>query len=128
VSEFDKRNIILKSLQHYSKILASLLAKETLPEMVKSDLNNEYVKVYRVQSIVLTKGIIQKINEDSSLSILEIEAKVIRSALTCYIKDLKDAISELEQSYEKIVPLNETIKDKELANGVLEEISKIKTI
>jgi bacterioferritin (cytochrome b1) len=128
VSEFDKRNIILKSLQHYSKILASLLAKETLPEMVKSDLNNEYVKVYRVQSIVQTKGIIQKINEDSSLSILEIEAKVIRSALTCYIKDLKDAISELEQSYEKIVPLNETIKDKELANGVLEEISKIKTI
>jgi hypothetical protein len=128
VSEFDKRNIILKSLQHYSKILASLLAKETLPEIVKSDLNNEYVKVYRVQSIVQTKGNIQKINEDSSLSILEIEAKVIRSALTCYIKDLKDAISELEQSYEKIVPLNETIKDKELANGVLEEVSKIKTI
>jgi hypothetical protein len=65
VSE-DRKIIILKSLQHYSDILASLLAKEALPEIVKFDLNNEYAKLYKVQSIVQTKGIFQKILEGHS--------------------------------------------------------------
>jgi hypothetical protein len=62
----DRKIIILKSLQHYSDILASLLAKEALPEIVKFDLNNEYAKLYKVQSIVQTKGIFQKILEGHS--------------------------------------------------------------
>lgn len=128
VSE-DSKIIILKSLQHYSDILASLLAKETLPEIVKFDLNNEYAKLYKVQSIVQTKGIFQKILEGYSVLEIKDNVKVVCSALTCYSKDLDKAISEIDEPYgDKTIPLDFTIKDKELADQVLDEISKIKTI
>jgi hypothetical protein len=35
----DRKIVILKSLQHYSDILASLIAEEAIPEIVKFDLN-----------------------------------------------------------------------------------------
>ena len=128
VSE-DSKIIILKSLQHYSDILASLLAKETLPEIVKFDLNNEYAKLYKVQSIVQTKGIFQKILEGYSVLEIKDNVKVVCSALTCYIKDLDKAISEIDQPYgDKTIPLDFTIKDKELAEEAIDEISKIQTI
>jgi hypothetical protein len=118
----DQKIVILKSLQHYSDILASLLAEDTLPEIVKFDLNNEYAKLYKVQSIVQTQGIFQKINEDKSLSVLEIEeyANVIYSGLISYIKDLERSVSELDSLYgEKTIPLDFANKDIQLAKETL---------
>ena len=118
----DQKVVILKSLQHYSDILASLLAEDSLPEIVKFDLNNEYAKLYKVQSIVQTQGIFQKINEDRSLSVLEIEehANVIYSGLISYIKDLERSVSELDSLYgEKTIPLDFAKKDIQLAKETL---------
>ena len=118
----DQKIVILKSLQHYSDILASLLAEDSLPEIVKFDLNNEYAKLYKVQSIVQTQGIFQKINEDKSLSVLEIEehANVIHSGLISYIKDLERSVSELDSLYgEKTIPLDFANKDIQLAKETL---------
>ena len=114
VSE-DSKIIILKSLQHYSDIPASLLAKEAMPEIVKFDLNNEYAKLYKVQRIVQTKGIFQKILEGHSVLEIKDNVKVVCSALTCYIKDLERSISEIDTIYgDKTIPLEFTIKDKQL--------------
>jgi hypothetical protein len=125
----DQKIVILKSLQHYSDILASLLAEDTLPEIVQFDLNNEYAKLYKVQSIVQTKGIFQKILEGHSVLEIKDNVKVVCSALTCYVKDLDKAISEIDQPYgDKTIPLDFTIKDKELAEEAIDEISKIQTI
>jgi hypothetical protein len=118
----DQQIVVLKSLQHYSDILASLLAEESLPEIVKFDLNNEYAKLYKVQSIVQTQGIFQKINKDKSLSVLEIEeyANVIYSGLISYIKDLERSVSELDSLYgEKTIPLDFANKDIQLAKETL---------
>jgi hypothetical protein len=118
----DQKVVILKSLQHYSDILASLLAEDSLPEIVKFDLNNEYAKLYKVQSIVQTQGIFQKINEDKSLSVLEIEehAKVIYSGLISYIKDLERSVSELNSLYgQETLPLDFANKDIQLAKETL---------
>jgi hypothetical protein len=65
------------------------------------------------------------------VTLLEIKdnLKVVYSALTCYINDLDKAISEIDQPYGyKTIPLDFTIKDKELADQVLDEISKIQAI
>jgi hypothetical protein len=118
----DQQIVVLKSLQHYSDILASLLAEESLPEIVKFDLNNESAKLYKVQSIVQTQGIFQKINKDKSLSVLEIEeyANVIYSGLISYIKDLERSVSELDSLYgEKTIPLDFANKDIQLAKETL---------
>ena len=118
----DQKIVILKSLQHYSDILASLLAEDTLPEIVKFDLNNEYAKLYKVQSIVQTQGIFQKIYEDKSLSVLEIEehANVIYSGLISYIKDLERSVSELDSLYgQKTIPLDFANVDIQLAKETL---------
>lgn len=75
-------------------------------------MNNEYVKLYKVQSIVDTNSIKQNI-DDESHSVLEIEdnAKIVRSALICYIKDLEKTISEIEEIYwDKTIPSDATIK------------------
>ncbi|MGI8834625.1 MAG: hypothetical protein ACR2IS_18570 [Nitrososphaeraceae archaeon] len=129
MSEIDyRKDIIMKSLQHYSSTLAKLFATEELPKIVKFDLNNEYVKLYKVQSIVDTNGIKQNI-DDESHSVLDIEdnAKIVRSALTCYIKDLEKTISEIGELYgDKTIPSDATIKDIELARNVLGEISTLK--
>jgi Glu-tRNA(Gln) amidotransferase subunit E-like FAD-binding protein len=131
VPEFDKRKyIIMKSLQHYSEALVKLLAYEELPEIVKFDLNNEYVKLHKLQSIVDTKGVIQNV-DDESHSVLEIEvnAKLVHSALTCYVKDIEKSISEIDELYgDKTIPLDDTIRDIVLAQKELEEISKIQAI
>jgi Glu-tRNA(Gln) amidotransferase subunit E-like FAD-binding protein len=128
VSE-DRKIIILKSLQHYSDIVASLLAEKGIPEIVKFDLNNEYVKLYKVQSIVQTKGISQKINESHSVLEIGENAKVVCSALTSYIKDLERSISEIDSLYgDKTIPLDFAIKDKQLAKETFDEVSKIQTI
>lgn len=123
--EFENsKYIIMKSLQHYSQLVAKLLANEELPAIVKYDLNNEYVKLYKVQSLVDSKGITQSIDGEFH-TVLDIEenAKIIRSALTCYIKDLEKTISDVGEIYgEKTIPLDETIKDIVLARKVLGEI------
>ena len=129
MTEIDyRKDIIMKSLQHYSSTLANLFATEEIPKIVKFDLNNEYVKLYKVQSIVDTNGIKQNI-DDESHSVLDIEdnAKIVRSALTCYIKDLEKTISEIGEIYgDKTIPSDATIKDIELAQNVLGEISTLK--
>ena len=44
MTEIDyRKDIIMKSLQHYSSTLAKLFATEEIPKIVKFDLNNEYV-------------------------------------------------------------------------------------
>jgi len=116
----------MKSLHHYSEALVNLLAYEELSEIVKSDLNIEYVKLSNLQNIVDTKGIVQSI-DDESRSVLEIEdnAKLIFSALTCYVNDLKKSISEIGELYgDKTIPLQFTRKDIEIAQDVSKEISK----
>ena len=66
---------------------------------------------------------------DESHSVLDIDdnAKIVRSALTCYIKDLENTISEIGELYgDKTIPSDATIKDIELARNVLGEISTLK--
>ena len=58
---------------------------------------------------------------------IEDNAKIVRSALTCYIKDLEKTISEIGELYgDKTIPSDATIKDIELARNVLGEISTLK--
>jgi hypothetical protein len=128
VSELDKRRyIIMESLQHYCKALTKLLAKEELPEIVKLDLKNEYVKLYLIQDTVQTKGIKQNIDESRSVLEIEDNAKLVCSALTCYVKDLEKLISEIDELYgDNTIPLEFTRQDIELTQKVLVEIPRSK--
>lgn len=119
-----RKKIIMESLQYYSEALAKLLANDELPSMVKFDLNNEYVKLYRVQSAVLAMSFKQNIDESKHVFENEEETpKVIHSALSCYKKGLEKSISEIDGLHgDKTIPLQFTRENIELAENVLKEI------
>jgi hypothetical protein len=118
-----RTHIIKTSLNYYNNLLIRLSELQSpMPEVVKTDLANEHVKVLEVIKIVETHGLKEKVWEQ--LRVLETPhyARYVCAALQCYLHDLEPLVSEMTTELNNFMEFELVNRDIELARQAIKNI------
>lgn len=117
-----RTHIIKTSLDYYNNLLIRLSELHDIPEVVKTDLANEHVKVLEVIKIVETHGLKEKVWDQ--LRVLETPhyAIYVCAALQCYLHDLEQSVSEMAIELNNVMEFELVNRDIELARQAIKNI------